>query len=106
MTSILAQAKWSQTAPFCNCKQEKASYICLERTCPAFTTHRLYCHLCLKKGVHKHYEHVDAGEYASGSEGRWKDFKESIDNLAHFGQQSYKAQEPLIRYLETEITQS
>jgi hypothetical protein len=56
--------------------------------------------------VHKHYEHVDANEYAKGSEERWIEFKETIDTLVHKSEISYKSQEPLIDYLESEITQA
>ena len=102
-SSIALLSKWSATAPLCVCTKDKIAYICVEKTCPAYKTHRLYCQECLEDGVHSHFKHINAGKFASSSEARWTNFKETIDKALNNGLKSYKAMEPLIKYLESEI---
>ena len=105
-SSIALLSKWSATAPLCVCKREKIAYICLEKTCQAYKTHRLYCQKCLTEGVHHHFKHTDAGEFASTSEARWTTFKESVDKVLNNALKSYEAVKPLIKYLESEIIEA
>ena len=104
MQSSIAQlSKWSATAPLCACKKEKIAYICLDKNCPAYKTHKLYCQECLMEGVHSHSKHTDASKFASSSETKWTNFKETVEIAINNSLKSYKAIEPLIKYLESEI---
>ena len=82
LTSISQQAAWALTAPDCECKREKVVYICLIKTCPAYNTHRLYCLQCNNDGIHEHFKHTSAIEFAKGSEKRWNAAKEVIEGTA------------------------
>jgi len=104
-SSIALLSKWSATAPLCLCKKDKVAYICLEKTYSAYQNHRLYCQERLEENVHSH-KPINAGKFASSSETRWTNFKETVENALNNALKSYKAVEPLIKYLESEIIEA
>ena len=75
-STIARMAQWAESAPLCACTRDKISYICLDKGCPAHSSHRLYCTECLDDGIHKHFQHVKASVFAEGSEKRWTELVE------------------------------
>jgi hypothetical protein len=61
---------------------------------------------CLHKGIHKHFEHTEASEFAEKSEDRWTKLVEHIYSTVHAAKQSFDKQAPLIKYLERETENS